>query len=92
MANSGSVGSAFFYSYEFVASDHVAQLIQPKFSKYVYLFLLPIIARLSEKYSFNREINDKRINREKLLLPIDSKGNPDYAFMESYMRVIEKNI
>lgn len=89
LANSGSVGSAFFHSYEFVASDHVTQLIQPKFSKYVYLFLLPIIARLSEKYSFNREINDKRINREKLLLPIDSKGNPDYALIESYMKNIE---
>lgn len=89
LANSGSVGSAFFHSYEFIASDHVTQLIQPKFNKYIYLFLLPIITRLSAKYSFNREINDKRIKREKLLLPIDSKGNPDWQFMESYMKDIE---
>lgn len=89
LANSGSVGSAFFHSYEFIASDHVTQLIQPKFNKYIYLFLLPIITRLNAKYSFNREINDKRIKREKLLLPIDSKGNPDWQFMESYMKDIE---
>ncbi|EKT7739865.1 TPA: restriction endonuclease subunit S [Campylobacter coli] len=89
LANSGSVGSAFFHSYEFIASDHVTQLIQPKFSKYIYLFLLPIIARLSEKYSFNREINDKRIKREKLLLPMDTKGNPNWQFMENYTRNIE---
>ncbi|HDZ5064902.1 TPA: restriction endonuclease subunit S [Campylobacter jejuni] len=89
LANSGSVGNAFFHSYEFVASDHITQLIQPKFNKYIYLFLLPIITRLSEKYSFNREINDKRIKREKLLLPIDFKGNPNWQFMENYIRDIE---
>ncbi|HDZ5085045.1 TPA: restriction endonuclease subunit S [Campylobacter jejuni] len=89
LANSGSVGNAFFHSYEFVASDHITQLIQPKFNKYIYLFLIPIITRLSEKYSFNREINDKRIKREKLLLPIDFKGNPNWQFMENYIRDIE---
>lgn len=51
---------------------------------------MPLIHRLSEKYSFNREINDKRIKREKLILPIDSKGNPDWKFMESYMKNVEK--
>ncbi len=52
--------------------------------------MLPLIQRLSEKYSFNREINDVRIKREKLVLPIDSKGNPNYAFMESFMKNLEQ--
>lgn len=54
--------------------------------------MVPIINRLSEKYSFNREINDERIKREKLLLPIDDKGKIDFAFMSSFMREVEKNI
>ena len=59
LANSGSVGSAFYHRYEFIASDHVTQLKREGLDKYAYLFMIPLINRLSEKYSFNREINDE---------------------------------
>lgn len=86
LANSGSVGSTFYQPYSFVASDHVTKLENKAFSKYINLFLSGIVSRLGEKYSFNREINDTRIKREKILLPITSKGKPDYEFMEQFMR------
>ena len=88
IANSGSVGSTFYHKYEFVASDHVTQLKNVDFNEYIYLFLLPIISRLEEKYSFNREINDTRINKEVLLLPIDEYGNPDWHYMEQFAKLI----
>lgn len=90
LANSGSVGSAFFQKFEFVASDHVTSLQKEGINEYVYLFMLPIISRLSEKYSFNREINDLRISRERLMLPIKVDGTPDWAFMEAYMKQVEE--
>lgn len=86
LANSGSVGSCFYQSYSFIASDHVTKLENNVFSNYTYLFISNIVSRLGEKYSFNREINDKRIKREKILLPTNSKGEPDYNFMGQYMR------
>jgi hypothetical protein len=89
VANSGSVGSTFYQPYSFIASDHVTKLKNSGFSKYSNLFISSIVSRLGEKYSFNREINDKRIKREKILLPTNSKGEPDYKFMEQYMRHIE---
>jgi hypothetical protein len=92
VANSGSVGSAFFHKYEFVASDHVTILRNPAFSIYVYLFLLPLVSRLSEKYNFNREITDIRIRRETLFLPVDTEGNPDWNFMSYYAQYIIKKI
>lgn len=92
VANSGSVGSAFYHRYRFVASDHVTSLQREGLDKYAYLFMVPIINRLSEKYSFNREINDERIKREKLLLPIDEKGRIDFVFMSSFMRDVEKDM
>lgn len=92
VANSGSVGSAFFHQYEFVASDHVTQLKREGLDKYAYLFMLPLINRLSEKYSFNREINDNRIKREKLILPATQTGEIDFAFMSSFMKEIEQDI
>ena len=92
IANSGSVGSAFFHQYKFVASDHVTQLKRKGLDKYAYLFMVPIINRLSEKYSFNREINDERIKREKILLPVNKKGEIDFNFMSSFMQEVEADI
>lgn len=92
LANSGSVGTAFYHPYKFVASDHVTKLKNGLFNKYVYLFIVTVANRLSEKYSFNREINDKRLKREKIMLPIDKNDQPDYAFMETYMKSVEKRV
>ncbi len=92
LANSGSVGSAFYHRYEFIASDHITQLKREGLDKYAYLFMIPLINRLSEKYSFNREINDERIKREKLLLPVTDAGDIDFQFMSSFMKQIETDI
>ena len=92
LANSGSVGSAFYHRYEFIASDHVTQLKKEGLDKYAYLFMIPLINRLSEKYSFNREINDERIKREKLLLPVTDTGEIDFQFMSTFMKQIETDI
>ena len=89
LANSGSVGSCFYQQYEFVASDHVTALQNKDFSKGVYLFLSSVIKRLEEKYSFNREINDVRISRETVILPVDTTGSPNWQYMEDYVKRLE---
>ena len=88
LANSGSVGTAFFHPYEFIASDHVTALKSEKLNKYSYIFIASMLNRLSEKYNFNREINDKRIKREKILLPVNDNNEPDYDYMEQYVKNI----
>ena len=91
IANSGSVGSCFYQPFKFVASDHVTKLENKELSKYTLLFISTIATRLGEKYSFNREINDTRIKREKILLPVNKEKEPDYQFMEHYMKRLELN-
>ncbi|MCP4475333.1 MAG: type II restriction endonuclease subunit S [Gammaproteobacteria bacterium] len=89
IANSGSVGSSFYHPYKFVASDHVTHVKNEDFSSHIYLFLATQLKQLSEKYNFNREINDKRISKEKIMLPIDYNKNPDWEYMEQYMINLE---
>lgn len=89
LANSGSVGSCFYEPFTFVASDHVTHL-KGDYSKYQYLFMACMLNRLTEKYNFNREINDPRIQKEKIFLPVNSKGDPDYKYMEDYMKYLEQ--
>ena len=86
LANSGSVGSSFYEPFEFVASDHITHLKSKGLNKYHYLFLSTMVGRLSQKYNFNREINDKRISREIIFLPVTDNDEPDYKYMEQYSK------
>ena len=90
LANSGSVGSCFYHKYEYIASDHITALTLDYADEYVYKFMSTIISRLEEKYSFNREINDKRISREKLFLPIDKNDEPHWKYMSNFIKKLEK--
>ena len=89
IANSGSVGSCFYHKYEYIASDHITALSCKNADENIYKFMSTIIKRLKNKYSFNREINDTRISREKLILPIDKDGNPNWEYMSKFIKKIE---
>lgn len=89
IANSGSVGHAFYHPYNYVASDHVHSLNNDKYNKYHYLFIVTLLNRLQDKYHFNYEINDKRLRSDKLMLPINNEGDLDLEFMENHMKRIE---
>ena len=88
--NSGSVGYCFYHPYSFVASDHctIIKIIQESIilNNYIALFLKPIIEAMKIKYNFAREISDERLAKEKIKLPVDKKGNPDWQFMEDYIK------
>jgi hypothetical protein len=92
IANSGSVGQAFYHPYNFVASDHVTELKNDSLNFYMYAFLLPFISWLSENYNFNHEINDVRLKREKILLPVATDGKPNWAYMEQYVCEMEDKL
>lgn len=86
LANSGSVGTAFYEPFEYVASDHVTALKTEGMSKYVYLFLIATIEKQGSNFNFNREINDARIKNMQIMLPVDDADEPDYAYMEQYSK------
>ncbi len=89
--NSGSIGYSFYHDYDFVASDHCTVIdILDKYNKklnvYLFLFLKPIIEQIKYKYSFGREISNTRLNKENIKLPQDKNGNPDWIFMENFIK------
>lgn len=86
LANSGSVGTAFYEPFSFVASDHVTSLKMENGSKFVYLFLVSTIEKQSSNFNFNREINDLRIKKMQVMLPVTDSGDPDYEYMEQYAK------
>lgn len=94
VANGGvSAGYAYYHPYKFIATDHVTHFKGLFLNSYHYLFLSTIIKKqMRKKYGFSREITDKRLKREKLFVPVNTDGDPDYDYMEQYIKnlMIEK--
>lgn len=86
LANSGTVGKAFYEPFPFIASDHVTSLTNPAFNQSIYMFLCAVLEQQRGNFSFNREINDSRIKRIQIMLPVDDSGKPDYLYMEQYIK------
>ena len=59
-------------------------------SKYTYLFMTAMLEKQKANFNFNREINDRRIQNMRTMLPISENGEPDYEFMEEYVRYLLK--
>ena len=85
LANSGSVGEAFYEPFRYVASDHVTSLKKEGLTPSQYLFLATTLKKQKDNFNFNREISDRRISNMKILLPTNDAGQPDYSYMEQYI-------
>jgi Type I restriction modification DNA specificity domain len=90
----GSVVYNFYHSYEAVFSDDVKRLCfrEIKGNMYSFLFVKALIMQQKSKYEYGYKFNGARMKRQKILLPVTSKGNPDYDFMEKYMRQKEEEL
>ncbi len=85
--DSATDGYVFFQLNKFSASDHVEKLT-PKFeiNKFIGLFILISIKKATkDKYGYGHKFSQTRIKRQKILLPINN-NNPDYDFMEQYIK------
>ena len=57
------------------------------------LFISQAITKTaSAKYSYGHMASLDRIKRDKIILPANKDGQPDFAFMSSFMQQIEKDI
>lgn len=72
---------------DFSASDHVEKLI-PNFScnNYIAMFMVTIINMEQYRYNYGLKCSQTRIKNMRIKLPADSNGNPDWQFMEDYIK------
>lgn len=55
-------------------------------SYHVMLFLKTMIIQQKVKFEYGYKFNEKRMKRQKILLPVTDEDSPDWQFMEEYMR------
>lgn len=85
----GSVGETFYQDEPFWASDDV-NVLYPKFNmtKLMTMFVCPIIKSVGQKYAFIDKWKQEDMKNEIIKLPVTSTGEPDWQYMEEYMRNI----
>ena len=91
VSNNGSVGYAFYQSKAFTCSHDINPLyINPKWKRelnqYIAMFLCTVIMLDRYRWGYGRKWRPKRMPTSKIKLPVDKEGNPDWQFMEDYIK------
>lgn len=88
VAKNGSAGFVSFQKNGCVAGNDAKILLLPdKIAKVgIYLFLQTILSANRFKYSYGRKVTNEKYENEIIKLPINHKGEPDFEFMENYIK------
>lgn len=89
VANNGnSVASTFYQDIDFSCTHdiNVLRLKSYNLNKYLALFLCALIKKEKYRWSYGRKWRPKRMPESEIKLPIDKTGNPDFEFMENYVK------
>lgn len=88
----GSVGYAFYHPYKALFGNDTRKLVPYCKNKYVCLFMAKSITLQKGKYGYGLKMGTGRLKKQSILLPANSDGSPDYAYMEAFMRSVEKEL
>lgn len=87
-------GCAFYREYTFACDDNILVLTHEKLNSSNGLFIASIIDRDKYKFAYGRQYRQKSFNKHKIKLPVTPSGEPDWQFMEDYIKSLpySKNI
>ena len=88
----GSVGDAVYKQGAFIPSNNVCVIRSSWLNRHNGIFIVAEINKQADRYSYGYIRNNSRIRKEQLMLPITNNGQPDYAFMEQYIREQEDKL
>lgn len=89
----GAENTSFFYQKEpFVSGRDIYYIDTQKFSKRVCLYLISCLQTLAKKYSYSYGLFPDHLKKEKIKLPVNQDGNPDWEYMEEYIFRIESDL
>ncbi len=87
--NGASTGESFYQTQNFYATSDV-NILKPKFeiNKYIGLFICSVLRQEKYRFNYGRKWSKDRMENDKIKLPT-IKGEPNYAFMEKYIKTLD---
>ncbi|MCO4091927.1 MAG: hypothetical protein HEQ34_08250 [Sphingorhabdus sp.] len=89
----GSVGEAFYQPIPFSSTEDV-HVFKPKFdmNKYIGIFLATLIRQEKYRFNYGRKWGLGRMNESIIRLPVTTDGQPDWDFMERYVKALPYSV
>ena len=88
--DSATIGFTSYQNYDFLATDHVEKIFfknGKKITCFLGLFIKQVIDKaVNKKYNYGYKFSQSRIKKQIILLPTTPQGEPDYKFMEEYIK------
>ena len=89
----GAENAIFFYQKtEWISGRDMYYIDTRGINEYACLFITSCLQPIAEKYSYNYGMFPDLLKEEVIKLPANKNGDPDYAYMERYMKAVEKRI
>jgi len=88
----GSVGYSVYKQEDFIASTGISCGYAPFLNKYIGMFITTVADRVRGKYNYNYPRSERRLRKERLKLPVNDTGAPDFYYMENFMRNVEEKL
>lgn len=91
VSNNGSVGEAFYQESPFTCSHDINPLYlkDRPLNVYIAMFLISLIKAEKYRWGFGRKWRPSRMPNSIIKLPVDLHGDPDWVFMESYIKTLK---
>lgn len=87
----GGVGIAYYQANKMALDTHVTALIPLiPINRSSLLFISKTITIQRDKFSHGYSLNNNRMKAQKIVLPIDKNGNPNWTYMENFIKNIEQ--
>lgn len=81
-----SVGLALYRDAPCVATVNVSLAYAPWINMYTGIFVATSSNMVKSKYCYGYKRKDSRLMRDMIMLPVTDDGQPDYCFMEQYIK------
>ena len=83
----GHLGDPFYQEKDFSGNNVTYLYSKTKaLNQYIGLFLVSLLEFLPKKYNYGNVVGIAKMKNEKISLPVDSNGNPDWQLMEDYIK------
>lgn len=86
-------GNVFYHDETCAGDDNIYAFLNSKLSRTAKLFVASSIASVTQsKYSYQQQFRQGDANKLSVYLPTTPNGDPDWAYMESYMANLETKV
>ena len=86
----GEGANVYYQPFDFISGNNINKLYSKHLNENNALFIVTLLSMEKYRYSYNRPFNKNCILKSKIKLPVDQNEQPDWKYMEEYIKVLRE--